>query len=72
LARKLEHNVAADLDKNRQVIQQMIEQSIVAAYYYQSGAIEAGLCYDKQMREAERLLKSPEKYLQVLWPPKAQ
>lgn len=70
LAKKLEHDVATDLDKSRDIVQQMLELSIVAAYYYQAGATEAGLYYDKQMKEAERLLKSPEDYQKVLQPAK--
>jgi len=52
------------------VIRQIVEQEIIAAYYYQSGAIEAGLGYDKQLKEAIRLLKSPEEYKKVLAPKK--
>ena len=70
LAKKLEHDVAADLDKNRTVVQQMLELSIVSAYYYQSGASEFGLDYDKQVLEAERLLKSLDEYRAVLYPSK--
>ena len=70
LAKKLEHDVAADLDKNRAAVQQMLELSIVSAYYYQSGASEFGLDYDKQVLEAERLLKSPDEYRAVLYPSK--
>jgi len=70
LAKKLEHDVAADLDKNRAAVQQMLELSIVSAYYYQSGASEYGLDYDKQVLEAERLLKSLDEYRAVLYPSK--
>ena len=68
LAKKLEHDVATDLDKNRKIVQQMLELSIVSAYYYQAGATEVGLNYDKQVQEAERLLKSPEKYPRIIYP----
>ena len=66
LEQKLKHDVAADLEKHRETIQEMIELDIVAAYYYQRGSIEAGLNYDKQLKEAERLLKSPEEYERIL------
>ena len=46
----------------------MVELEIIAAYYYQGGSIEAGLNYDKQLREAERLLKAPAEYRQILTP----
>ena len=70
LAEKLKHDVAADLDKSRELIQRILELDIVAAYYYQAGSIEAGLNYDKQVKEAERLLKSPEEYQKILHPSK--
>lgn len=68
LSEKLKHDVATELDRHRQVIQQMLELDIIAAYYYQRGSIEAGLAYDHQLTEAEGLLKSPEKYAKVLAP----
>ena len=70
LEKKLNHDVAFALDRHEQVIRQILEQEIIAAYYYQSGAIEAGLGYDKQLKEAIRLLKSPEEYKKVLAPKK--
>ena len=70
LAEKLKHDIATDLDKNRDIIQQILELDIISAYYYQAGGIEAGLNYDKQLKEAERLLKSPEEYQKILQPKK--
>lgn len=68
LAKKLKHDVASDLDKHRETIQQILELDIIGAYYFQSGSIEAGLNYDKQLREAERLLKTPAEYRKILEP----
>lgn len=68
LAASLKHDVASDLDKHRDQIQQMIELDIIAAYYYQAGSIEAGLNSDKQLQEAERLLKNREEYERILHP----
>ncbi len=70
LEKKLNHDVAFALDRYEQVIRQIVEQEIIAAYYYQAGAIEAGLGYDKQLKEAIRLLKTPEEYRKVLAPQK--
>ena len=70
LEKKLNHNVATDLDKNEQVLRQILESEIIAAYYYQRGTIEAGLGYDKQVKEAIRLLKTPEEYKNILKPKK--
>ena len=68
LEKKLKHDVATDLDKYRETIQQIIELDIIGAYYYQKGSIEASLNGDKQLKEAVRLLKSPEEYQKILLP----
>ncbi len=66
LAKKLSHNVAKDLDYNKQYIKRLLENDIVAAYYYQGGAIRNSLRYDKQVKEAVRLLNTPEEYKKLL------
>ena len=68
LEKKLKHNLATDLDRNKQVIKQILQADIVAAYYYQAGAIENNLNTDKQMLEACRLLNSPQEYAGLLQP----
>ena len=70
LESKLNHDVAYALDRHERVIRQILESEIISAYYYQSGAIEAGLNYDVQLKEAIRLLKNPEEYKKVLAPQK--
>lgn len=68
LAKKLSHNVAKDLDYNKLYIKRLLENDIVAAYYYQGGAIRNSLRYDKQVKEAVRLLNTPEEYKKLLRP----
>ena len=70
LEKKLSHNVSVDLEKHRAVLMQIIESDIIAAYYYQAGVIEAGLQYDRQVKEAMKLLKNKEEYEKVLAPAK--
>ena len=72
LESKLNHDVAYALDRHERVIRQILESEIITAYYYQSGAIEAGLNYDVQLKEAIRLLKNPEEYKKVLAPQKTK
>ena len=72
LEKKLNHDVAYGLDRHEQVIRQILESEIVAAYYYQAGSIEAGLRNDKQLQEAIRLLKTPEEYRKILAPQKVK
>ena len=70
LKKKLSHNVAKDLDYNKEYIKQLLENEIVAAYYFQAGAIQNSLRYDKQIKEAIKLLNSPEEYKKILLPAK--
>ena len=70
LEKQLNHNVATDLDKHEKVLRQVLEQDIIAAYHYQRGTIEAGMNYDKQVKEAIRLLKSIDEYKKLLEPKK--
>lgn len=70
LKKKLSHNVAKDLDYNKATIKRLLENAIVAAYYYQAGAIRNSLRCDKVVKEASRLLNSPEEYAKILHPKK--
>ena len=70
LKKKLSHNVAKDLDYNKEYIKQLLENEIVATYYFQAGAIQNSLRYDKQIKEAVKLLNSPEEYGKILRPAK--
>ncbi len=66
LEKKLKHDIARDLDMHRDVLKQIISSDIVAAYYFQSGAIENSLKHDKQVNEAFNLIKDTDKYKSVL------
>lgn len=70
LKNKLKHNVALDLEKNKNEIKQIIASDILAAYYYQGGAIRYGLRYDKQAQAAIKLLNNLKDYKQKLQPVK--
>ena len=70
LEKKLNHDVAVDLEKHKKVLLQVIEADIIAAYYYQAGSIESGLQYDRQVKEAQKLLKSRDEYKKILAPKK--
>ncbi len=60
------HDVNRDLDFRRKEIQQLLEQEIVSAYYYQGGQVQIGLRNDKVLQEAERVLTTPGEYERVL------
>ena len=50
------------------MINQIISADIVAAYYFQAGAIENNLNYDKQMMEACRIINDRQEYTKILTP----
>lgn len=67
LKKKIDHHdLRHDLEAHRDEIQQMIEQDIVSAYYYQAGQMEVGLRTDKTLREAERILTTEGEYEKFL------
>lgn len=70
LQKKLTHNVEKDLDYNKEMLKHVIETDLVAAYYYHGGAIQNGLRFDKQVKEAIRLINAPEEYKKLLQPKK--
>lgn len=68
LEKKLGHNLDKDLDRHKALIMQLLQNEIVAAYYYQGGSIANTLQYDKQMKAAEEILLDPERYNKILKP----
>ena len=66
LGQRLKHDLATELDKHRDAIQEVLELDIIAANYYQAGSIAAGLAYDKVYQEAAKLLKDTKRYHEIL------
>ena len=48
----------------------MLTADIVSDYYFQRGTIENSLRHDKQLKEAIRLLQTPDEYGKLLMPEK--
>lgn len=70
LKKKLSHNVAKDLEYNKQAIKNIINNDLMAAYYFQRGAAQNSLRHDKQMDEAMKLIADGERYAKILNPKK--
>ena len=70
LKKKLSHNVAKDLEYNKQAIKNIINNDLMAAYYFQRGATQNSLRHDKQMDEAMKLITDGERYAKILTPKK--
>jgi len=69
LEAKLKHDIGRDLDRNKEVLKNLMRADIVAAYYFQAGAIENSLPTDKQLKEAIALLRNTERYKSILGKP---
>lgn len=72
LKAKLKHDIAKDLayPYNKEQLKQIIANDIMSAYYFDRGALENSLRYDKQFAKAVELLKNPEEYRKTLAPTK--
>ena len=70
LKKKLSHNVAKDLEYNKQAIKNIINNDLMASYYFQRGATQNSLRHDKQMDEAMKLIADGERYAKILNPKK--
>jgi len=68
LEKKLTHNLSKDLDYNKQQLKKILAADIVAAYYYQRGAIANSLRGDQQMERACQLIRDAEAYAKILRP----
>lgn len=66
LEKKLKHNIAKDLDINKDILKHLISNDIVAAIHFQKGAVEHSLKRDKQMKEACRLINDANEYNSIL------
>ena len=66
LEKKLKHDIARDLDMHRDVLKQIITNDLVTAYYFQAGGVENSLNYDKQVKEACRLINDGAEYRAIL------
>lgn len=65
---KLKPNLSKDLDFNKASICEILNNDIVAAYYYQRGAVQNTLRTDKQVKAAFDLLADQARYQKLLTP----
>lgn len=72
LKKRLQPDLAKDLEHNKASIKQVLTNDIVAAYYYQAGSVQNALRTDKQVKAAFDLLKKPDEYRRILQPKAAE
>jgi len=66
LKNNIKHDKNQDLVKHKKEITEFLEREIVKRYYYQKGAIEAGIDEDQEINEALNILKDPARYNKLL------
>lgn len=66
LEKKLSHNLAKDLDYNKEILKQVLTADLVAVYYYQRGTVENSLQFDKQWKRTVELLRNLDEYRKIL------
>ena len=66
LIAKLEANKKDDLNKFKSEIKELITSEIVSRYYYQKGRILATLQFDKEVKEAIKVLEDKKRYDNIL------
>ena len=66
LIAKLESNKKDDLNKFKSEIKELITSEIVSRYFYQKGRIIATLQFDKEVKEAIKVLEEKKRYDNIL------
>lgn len=59
---------AKELDLNKEVVMELLQEEIVARYYYDSGRLENALAHDKDIATALEYLRDQAKYEAILKP----
>jgi carboxyl-terminal processing protease len=66
LKKKMDDTKKKDLQNHRDEIKEVLEGQIASRYYYQKGALEAGMKYDTELKRATEVLANKEMYSSIL------
>jgi carboxyl-terminal processing protease len=66
MKQSVNHDKAADIEKNKEEIIELLEEEIVRRYFYQKGRIEAGFDNDQDVQEALKVFADKQRYNQIL------
>lgn len=69
LEKQLKNEKAKDLEKNRKLIKEALEEEIVLRYYYEKGKIQLRLKRDKDVQEAIKLFADEKRFKALLSAP---
>jgi len=70
LKKAYEKRKALELDRNKEVIKELLQEEIVARYYFEGGRLENALNHDTDIMQALSYLKDQEAYQAILSPEK--
>ena len=63
---EFELNKKNDLDRNKQIINEILSEEISSRYFYQEGRIRTSIKYDQEIKEAIKHLKQKDLYNSIL------
>ncbi|RMG54907.1 MAG: S41 family peptidase [Bacteroidetes bacterium] len=66
LEAQLAREKSQDLNRHKELIVRLLEREIARRYFYMPGEIQADFDEDPELNEALRLLRSPERYREIL------
>ena len=66
LEQKLKDDKAADLQKHRKEISELLKGEILTRYYYQEGRIQGSLVSDPDVKKAVEILSNKEEYQKIV------
>ena len=66
LVTKIDDAKSDDLEKNKDIIKEILANEIVSRYYYQKGRIQSSLNYDKDVLQAISVISDSTNYKQIL------
>ena len=68
LEKKLQHNLAGDLDTWKKPIKELLNAELCLRYYYNKGMMENSMRSDRVLHQAIQLLRHPNEYNRLLKP----
>jgi carboxyl-terminal processing protease len=66
ISKKIETEKIKDLEKNRKLIKEALEEEIVSRYYFEKGKIQLRLRRDKDIQEAVKLFADEKRFKSLL------
>jgi carboxyl-terminal processing protease len=66
LKKKMDEEKKHDIQHHYDEIKQILEEEIATRYYYQKGALETSMKYDKELKRASEVMNDSKLYSSIL------